>query len=134
MVAGATFLAAAFAYNAAWGVAAILWPRRLARFVGFGSEGDAMGWRAAGVMVLAYAPAYLWAAAHPRAARPILATALFGKSVGGLGWIAGLATGRFPLRTAPLPLLNDLIWLPGLIALVRRTESRSIPPSPRRGR
>ncbi len=114
------FLAAAAAYNAVWGVSAILAPRYLARAIGFGDAGDGMGWRAAGVVILAYAPAYLWASSHPRQARPILATAVFGKSIGAFGWILGLVTGRFPRRTALLPLLNDVIWLPGLLRLLRQ--------------
>jgi hypothetical protein len=129
-----SFLTAAGLYNAAWGVAAIVAPRRLARFVGFDDPGDGMGWRAAGVVVLAYAPAYLWAASHLGEARPILATAIFGKSIGALGWFAGVASGRFRRRTVVLPLLNDLMWLPGLLQLVRRAGSRSTPRGRRRRR
>src|SRR5688500_3647883 len=127
-------LVGAAGYNAIWGALAIAIPRRLAAALGFKPGGDFMGWRAAGVMVLAYAPAYLWAARHPAEARPILATALFGKSIGAIGWVAGWLLGRFPRRTALLTLLNDAIWLPGLWALVRTGGSRSIHPSPRRGR
>lgn len=112
-------LALAAAYNLVWGLAAIAAPTRLARAVGFGDAGDGMGWRAAGVVILAYAPAYLWAARDPAAARPIVATALVGKSIGAVGWIVGLLTRRFPLRTLPLPVLNDIVWLPGLVRLVR---------------
>ena len=113
-------LLAAAAYNAIWGAVAIVAPNRLARAVGFSADGDGMGWRAAGVVVLAYAPAYLWAAANPRAAKPIVALAVFGKAIGAVGWFAGLATGRFRKATIVLPLLNDLIWLPGLVRLLRR--------------
>ena len=133
-VASIQFLKCAAIYNAVWGVVAIVTPKRLGRWLGFPATGDGMGWRAAGVVVLAFSPAYLWASAHLPEARPILATAMFGKTIGAVGWIAGLATGRFPLRTAPLPLLNDLVWLPGLWRLLRTAGSRSIPPSPRRGR
>jgi hypothetical protein len=35
------------------GVAAILAPTRLARLLGFSPDGDGMGWRAAGVVLLA---------------------------------------------------------------------------------
>lgn len=112
-------LVAAAAYNALWGAAAIVAPTRLARLLGFSPDGDGMGWRAAGVVVLAYAPAYLWAADHPREARPILATAVIGKALGGAGWIAGGLTGRFPVRTLLLPAFNDFVWLPGLLRLLR---------------
>jgi hypothetical protein len=128
------FLVAAGAYNASWGLAAIVAPARIARTVGFPASGDGMGWRAAGVVVLAFAPAYLWAAAHPREAKPIVATALFGKAIGAAGWFAGLASGRFSRRSVVLPLLNDLIWLPGLVQALRRAESGSTPPSHQRGR
>jgi hypothetical protein len=112
-------LVAAAAYNTAWGAAAVLAPNRLARLLGFTATGDGMGWRAAGVVLLAYAPAYLWAADHPREARPILATAVIGKAIGGAGWIAGALSGRFPVRTLLLPAFNDFVWLPGLLHLLR---------------
>jgi hypothetical protein len=112
-------LRVAAAYNAGWGLAAIVAPNRLARVLGFEGSGDGMGWRAAGVMVLAYAPAYLWAADHPREGRPLLATAVLGKAIGAVGWIAGLVLGVFRPRTLLLPLMNDLIWLPGLLRGLR---------------
>jgi len=112
-------LVAAATYNAFWGAIAVLAPRRLARFLGFDGCGETIGWRATGVMVLAYAPAYVWAARHPEAARPIVATAIFGKSLGAAGWLAGWLTGRFRTRTALLTLLNDAIWLPGLASVYR---------------
>jgi hypothetical protein len=113
------FLLGAALYNALWGMTAIAAPRQLARTLGFNDPGDGMGWRATGVVVLAYAPAYLWAIAHPREARPILATAIFGKAIGVTGWVVGVATGRFSRRTAALPLLNDAIWIPGLLVALR---------------
>lgn len=128
------FLLAAAAYNAVWGAVACLAPDRLTRWLGFSSLGNSLGWRAAGVMVVAYAPAYLWAAANPRAARPIVATAVFGKSLGALGWVTGVATGRFPRRTILLPLMNDVIWLPGLLHLVRTAGPGSTPRARRQGR
>lgn len=122
MIAGgnrAFVLVAAAAYNAVWGAIAVLAPRRLARLLGFDGRGETIAWRATGVMVLAYAPAYLWAARHPEAARPIVATALFGKSLGAAGWLVGWLAGRFRTRTAVLTLLNDAIWLPSLTAMLR---------------
>jgi len=112
-------LRAAAVYNLAWGTAAVVAPNRLARWLGFSATGDGMGWRAAGVVLLAYAPAYLWAADHRREARPIVATAVLGKAIGGFGWIVGALTGRFPLRTLLLPAINDFVWLPGLLRLLR---------------
>jgi hypothetical protein len=114
-----SLLVAAAAYNAIWGLVAIVAPRRLARLLGFDGRGETIGWRATGVMVLAYAPAYVWAAHHPEASRPIVATAIFGKSLGAAGWLAGWLTRRFPTRTAVLTLLNDAIWLPGLASVYR---------------
>ena len=118
------YLEAAAVYNAVWGAVAIVAPQRLASAVGFSPEGDGMGWRAAGVVVLAYAPAYLWASRRPASAVPILAIAFLGKSIGAVGWLVGLATGRFRPRTIALPLLNDVIWLPGLAGLLRRARAR----------
>jgi hypothetical protein len=116
------FLLAAALYNASWGLTAIAAPRQLARTFGFNDRGDGMGWRAAGVVVLAYAPAYLWAISHPCEARPILATAIFGKAIGVTGWVVGVATGRFSRRSAVLPLANDAIWIPGLLFALRRPQ------------
>ena len=116
---GRDLLRAAAVYDAVWGAAAVVAPNRLARVLGFSPAGDGMGWRAAGVVLLAYAPAYLWAADHSREARPILATAAIGKAIGGFGWILGALTGRFPIRTLVLPAFNDFVWLPGLVRLLR---------------
>ena len=115
-----SLLLAAAAYNAIWGVVAIGAPRRLARVLGFDGRGETIGWRATGVMVLAYAPAYVWAANHPKGGRPIVATALFGKTIGALGWLGGWLTGRFATRTALLTLFNDAIWLPAFAVMLRR--------------
>jgi hypothetical protein len=113
------FMPLAATYNVVWGIAAIAAPNQLARFLGFDGAGDGMGWRATGVMVLAYAPAYLWAANHPRDAKPILATAVFGKALGLVGWLVGAATGRFGPRTVVLTAFNDAIWIPGLLGALR---------------
>ena len=121
-------LVSAAAYNAIWGLVAIVAPRRLARVLGFDGGGETIGWRATGVMVVAYAPAYVWAARHPEAGRPIIATALLGKSLGAAGWLAGWLTGRFRTRTAVLTLLNDAVWLPSLASMLIR--SRDCQPRP----
>ena len=114
-----TLLKLAAAYNFTWGTAAIIAPRHLARVLGLYDAGDGMGWRAAGVVVLAYAPAYFWAADHRREAKPMIATATFGKLLGVVGWIVGFVSGRFGPRTILLPVFNDLVWLPGLLKLLR---------------
>ena len=114
-----TLLKLAAAYNLTWGTTTIISPRRLARVLGFDDAGDGMGWRAAGVVVLAYAPAYFWAADHRREARPVIATATFGKVLGVVGWLVGFVSGRFGPRTIFLPALNDLVWLPGLLRMLR---------------
>jgi len=117
-------LCAAALYNLSWGLTAVVAPQRLAQALGFDATGDGMGWRAAGVVVMAYAPAYLWAADHPRKAQPILATALCGKVLGVSGWLAGAATRRFGLRTVLLPLLNDAACIPSLVHLLLETRER----------
>jgi hypothetical protein len=48
-----------------------------------------------------------------------VAVAAFGKSIGAVGWLIGLATGMFRPATFVLPLLNDLVWLPGFFKLLR---------------
>jgi hypothetical protein len=114
---GSRWLRAAAVYNAAWGALAMIAPELLTRMLGLKAGSDATGWRAAGVTVAAFAPAYWWAAANPARARPLLRTALLGKALGVGACLAGIAAGRIPRAAMVVVLFNDAIWLPTLARL-----------------
>lgn len=111
------WLRAAAVYNAIWGALAMIAPHRLTRVLGLGTVSDATGWRAAGVLVAAFAPAYWWAAANPERARPLLGTALLGKALGLGSCLAGIAAGVLPRAALLVVLLNDAVWLPAFVLL-----------------
>jgi hypothetical protein len=114
------WLRAAAVYNAVWGGLAMMAPHRLTRMLGLGDgsgASDATGWRAAGVTVAAFAPAYWWAAANPHKARSLVATALLGRSLGLGSCLVGIAAGRIPRAAAVVVLFNDALWLPALVRL-----------------
>jgi hypothetical protein len=115
------WLRAAAVYNGAWGTLAMIAPDRLTRMLGLNAGSDATGWRAAGVTVAAFAPAYWWAAGNPARARPILRTALLGKALGVGACLAGVAVGKVPRGAMVVALFNDAVWLPAFarLALVR---------------
>jgi Domain of unknown function (DUF4166) len=118
--ASSRWLRAAAVYNAVWGGLAMMAPHRLIRTFGLGGGSDASdptGWRAAGVTVAAFAPAYWWSAANPGKAQPLVATALLGKSLGLGSCLAGIAVGRIPRATAFVVLFNDALWLPALMRI-----------------
>jgi hypothetical protein len=115
------WLRAAAIYNVIWGGLAMIAPHRLTRLLGLGETLDPTGWRAAGVTVAAFAPAYWWAASNPVRARPLVGTAVLGKAVGLASCLAGIATGRVPRAALLMVLFNDAVWLPafGLFAMDR---------------
>jgi hypothetical protein len=128
----ARWLRAAAVYNVVWGALAMIAPHRLTRMLGLRDgcdPSDATGWRAAGVTVAAYAPAYWWAAANPAQARPLVRTALLGKALGLGSCLVGIVAGRIPRAAAIVVMFNDALWLP---AFARLAMDRSQSPEPRR--
>jgi len=111
------WLRAAAVYNVVWGGLAMIAPDRLTRMLGLGDASDATGWRAAGVTVAAFAPAYWWAASNPARARPLVRTALLGKALGLGSCLAGIAAGRIPRAAVVVVLFNDALWLPAFVRL-----------------
>jgi hypothetical protein len=101
------WLFAAAIYNACWGGAVAL------------AAGSA-AWKAVGMLVLVYAPAYWWAARDPERHAHLVAIGLLGKTLGVLGFAWAAATGRLPLVFGLVTLTNDLLWIPAFTAFVAR--------------
>ena len=99
------WLYAAALYNAIWGTAVI-------------AAGSSVAWKCVGMLVLCYAPAYYWAARRPLP--EIVAVGLLGKTLGPIGFVWAVATGRLPLVFGLTILTNDLIWWPAFVGYLRR--------------
>jgi hypothetical protein len=106
------WLYAGAAYNLAWGAGAMA-------FAG------PLEWKVVGLLVLAYAPAYWWAAHDPVCHGHLVAVGLFGKALGVLAFAAGAASGRVPLGLGLVVLTNDLLWLPAFAGVVRAAAHAS---------
>jgi hypothetical protein len=102
-----SWLYAAAVYNACWGTAVAL---------GAGSA----AWKAVGLLVLVYAPAYWWAARDPERHAHLVAIGLLGKVLGIIGFAWAAATGRLPVAFGLVILTNDAIWVPAFSAFVAR--------------
>lgn len=100
------WLVAAALYNAVWGIGAL-------------ALAPGLGWQVVGLVVLAYAPGYWWASRFPDRHPHIVAVGLFGKTVGPLAYLAGLATGRASPALLVVILTNDLLWWPAFAAYLR---------------
>jgi small multidrug resistance pump len=111
-------LRAAAVYNAAWGTANVLWPRRTLRVLGVRESESAFAWQTVGLMVAAYAPAYWWASRDPLPRAHLVAVGLAGKVLGPLGFSWAVTSRRLPLRFGLTIVTNDLMWWPAFAAIV----------------
>ena len=121
----ARWLRAAAVYNAGWGVANVLWPRRSLRLLGVSEPGPVFAWQTVGMMVAAYAPAYWWASKNPSARGPVVAVGLIGKTLGPTGFAWAVRTRRLPLRFGLTIASNDLVWWPAFAAIVHDAATRA---------
>jgi hypothetical protein len=127
------WLYAAASYNLVWGAGNVLFPNLLFDLVGLDRPRDPVLWQVVAMFVLAYAPAYWWAARHPARHRHLVVIGLLGKVLGPVGYVWAVTSGRLPAAFGWTILTNDLIWLPvfglyvrdaarvsgGLVALLR---------------
>ncbi|HVS07356.1 MAG TPA: DUF4166 domain-containing protein [Candidatus Dormibacteraeota bacterium] len=111
---------AAAAYNLAWGLMAILWPLAFFPLIRMTSPTETAIWRALGMMVLVYAPAYWWVARDPVAHRHLVAIALLGKILGPLGFLWALNAHTLPLVFGLTIVTNDCFWWPAFTAFLVR--------------
>jgi hypothetical protein len=100
------WLRAASLYNLVWGAGALLAP------VG-------LGWKATGIVLLAYAAGYRWAARDPLRDVHLVAVALLGKTLGPIAFLLGLAAGAVAPPYGLLILANDVVWWPAFFRFVR---------------
>ena len=112
------WLYAAALYNLAWGCTAVFAPRLLVSLAGLPAASGVLV-QGLGLLVLVYAPGFVWAARHPSRHGHLVAIALLGKSLGVVGflWAAGRGTlaPAFGLSVAS----NDLVWLPAFALFLR---------------
>jgi hypothetical protein len=105
------FYAAAI-YNFVWGAVNILFPRFFFRLIGMPEPNTLALWQVVGMFVLAYAPAYWWAARYPARHRHLIVIGLLGKILGPVGFVWSVGGGQLPLAFGWTLLTNDLLWWP----------------------
>ena len=116
---------AAAAYNLAWGLVVIVWPVSFFRLIGMPLANEIASWQALGMMVLVYAPAYLWVARDPMRHRHLVVIALLGKLLGPLGFLWALHGHTLPLLFGLTILTNDCLWWPAFTTFLIRAARGS---------
>ena len=115
---------AAAVYNAAWGIAVILFPDAWFHLFGMEPLEYPSLWRVVGMFLLVYAPAFWWVARNPERHPHLVLIAAAGKVLGPIGFVFAWLTGELPARFGLLLVGNDLIWLPAFF-LYLRTVART---------
>jgi len=116
---------AAAAYNLAWGGIAILWPSLFFQILRIAPTSELAIWQALGMMVLIYAPAYVWVARDPVGHRHLVVIALLGKVLGPLGFLWALNAHTLPLVFGLTILTNDCLWWPAFAAFLIKAARHS---------
>jgi hypothetical protein len=118
-------LVAAGLYTATWGTAMALRPERMLRALGMQTiERDSVPWRAIGMIVASMAPGYLVASRRPDGGEALLVAAITGRILGIIGFLWARHRGLVPWRFGLTVAANDLVWLPGLCAVLRNVRRR----------
>jgi small multidrug resistance pump len=114
-------LAAAAAYNVAFGLWAALFPGEFFRLFELESPRYPAIWQCLGMVVGLYGVVYAYATLHLDRAKAFVAIGLAGKVLGPIGC---LCAAELPLRTFPLILFNDIVWwLPFTLILLEGTRA-----------
>jgi small multidrug resistance pump len=103
---------AAAVYNLLWGGINALFPTLLFTLIGMEPPSQGPLWQVVGMFVLAYAPAYWWAARYPSRHRHLVLIGLLGKLLGPAGFTWAVLSGQLPLAFGWTIITNDLIWWP----------------------
>jgi hypothetical protein len=119
------WLYAAAIYNLAWGALNVVYPRRLFRMLRMQPPEQLPLWQVVGMLVAVYAPAYWWAARHPRRHPHLVAVGLLGKVLGPIGFAWSVKGARLPWRFGWVIATNDLFWWPALGAYVVRSAEQA---------
>lgn len=118
------FFALAAAYNIAFGIWAIVWPRAFFDLFAMEAPRYPALWQCLGMVVGVYGLGYAYAARRLDRAFPFIALGLLGKVLGPIGWVATVHAGEWPIRTFTLILFNDLVWwLPFGLFLLEGTRA-----------
>lgn len=121
-------LAAAAAYNLAWGGLVVAAPQMTLRWIGMDGATEAF-WQCIGMIVGVYGIGYAVAAFDPLRHWPIVLVGLLGKVFGPIGFAQGLIAGDLPSAMAWTILTNDLVWWVPFAAILRRAWRRRPNPS-----
>jgi hypothetical protein len=105
------FYAAAI-YNAAWGIAVVLFPSTLLRIAGMNAISALPLVQVMGMMVGVYAYGYYLLAREPKRYCGLIWIALAGKTFGPLGFVYSASTGALPWSFGWICVFNDVIWWP----------------------
>jgi small multidrug resistance pump len=97
-------------YNICWGVFSIIQPQWLFDFADMPRQNYPEVFQCLAMVVGLYGFLYIEVARDLRKGRKIVFIGLIGKVVGPCGWLFLVATGRWPLKTGILCLMNDLLW------------------------
>jgi small multidrug resistance pump len=103
-------------YNLLWGLMNILFPRIYLNFLGLEIPEPLAYWRAIGMFVLVFAPAYWWAAKYPELHYHLILIGFIGKLFGPVGFLYNYIDGSLPKEFFFVILTNDLIWWPIFVA------------------
>ena len=114
---------AAAVYNAAWGIATILFPNAFFELIGMGPLEHPSLWRVVGMFLLVYTPAFWWVARNPELHPHLVLIATAGKVLGPIGFMFAWLAGELPGQVGLLLIGNDFIWLPAFFLYLRTVGS-----------
>jgi hypothetical protein len=113
-------LAAAGAYNLAWGAFVVLWPGAFFRWAGAEPPNYPEIWQCVGMIVGVYGVGYLVAARDPFRHWAIVLVGFLGKFFGPLGFLWSLwRGGSYPRSLGLVNVTNDLVWLVPFALILR---------------
>jgi hypothetical protein len=125
-------LAAAGAYNLAWGAFVVLFPAALFRWAGMEPPTPIAVWQCVGMLIGAYGIGFAIAATDPFRHWPIVLVGLIGKtsSMIGLAWYT--SRGDLPAILGWNALASDLVWCVPFVLILVGARGRA-PSAPRSG-
>jgi hypothetical protein len=112
-------LAAAGAYNLAWGAVVVLSPSLFFRWAGAAPPNYPEIWQCVGMIVGVYGVGYLIAARDPFRHWPVILVGFLGKLFGPVGFLLTLGgASNYPRALGWVNVTNDLIWIAPFAAIL----------------
>jgi len=111
-------LSAAAAYNLAWGVAVVVFPLAMFRWLGMDDPRYPAVWQSLGMVVGVFGLGYAIAAQDVVRHWPIVFLGFLGKLLGALGFLYAAFTRELPWEFGLTILMNDVIWLVPFAAIL----------------